>query len=109
MKWDSDYVAKYTYGAVPGSIQLVDADMVEVITSLTKLGSVGHTQKGKFPVGVVFSSKDERDIYDVLKNQGWANNRQPKDLSSGDTIWVIPNKTIRKDNPNAIGVKFTLA
>ena len=108
MVWDSGYKATKFYSSVIGTIQFLDNDIVELISSNVKIGSSGFTQKDKGIIGVCFLSDSERDIYDILKNNGWANKKSPKGLTSGDTIWVIPNKSVRKENPNIVGVKFKL-
>jgi hypothetical protein len=106
--WASNYKTKspQTYSAIVGSVQAIDPTVVKFVEKASgRIGSCGFKQA----LGsVIFTSNSERDIHDIFKNQCWQNGNRPKGLKSGMSVFVIPNKSVRKDNENAVGVKFTL-
>ena len=107
-KWASNYKTKtlQTYPAIVGSVQTIDPVLIKFVEKgAGRIGSCGFTQSEG---SVIFTSNSERDIHDVFKNQCWQNGNRPKGLKSGMSVFVIPNKAVRKDNGNAVGVKFTL-
>jgi hypothetical protein len=107
-KWASNYKTKkpQTYSAIVGSIQTIDPSLIKFVEKASgTIGSCGFKQTLD---SVIFTSNSERDIHDIFKNQCWQNGNRPKGLKSGMSVFVIPNKAVRKDNEHAVGVKFTL-
>ena len=122
-EWHSEYDGSkktgkiVTYPAQLGTIQTIDSDLVKAIKQPLLNSAKGKWGQGGMRYlydlednvyGIVFSSDDERDIHDVFKNNGWQHGVDAKQVKSGMTIYVVPNDSIIKDNPNAIGIKFRL-
>jgi hypothetical protein len=117
-KWTGGKKGTHNYVPEPGTIQAIDAELVKAVKEPLLLKSKGkwsqagrrylYDRKNKI-YGVVLSTYAERDIHDIFKNQIWQHGAASNGLKSGMTVYVVPSEAVIKTNPNAIGVKFTLA
>ena len=118
-KWNGGKTGRIiTYPASPGTVQVIDSDIVKgvkeplLIKSKGKWSQAGrrylYDRKGQI-YGAVLSSDNERDIHDVPKNQLWQHSAASPALTPGMTVYIVPSEAVIKTNPNAVGVKFKLA
>lgn len=116
-KWSGGKKGSYDYVPAPGSIQMINADLVKAVkepllsVSKGKWSQSGrrylYDRKGKV-YGVVLSTYAERDIHDIPKNQLWQHGASSNQLDSGMVVYVVPSEAVIKENPNAVGVMFKL-
>ena len=108
----------HTYPAQPGSIDVIDNDMVRFIKEpLMEKSNGAWNQMGMRyiydrdheVIGVVFSTYALEDIADIVNNKCWQAVGHATKLKSGMPVCVVPSDAVLKENPAATGIKFRLA
>jgi hypothetical protein len=108
----------HTYEAQPGSIDVIDNDMVRRVKEplLAKSNSVWGQMGMRYTYdrnndvdGVVFSTYALEDITDIINNKCWQAVGHATKLKSGMPVWVVPSDAVLKEKPTATGIKFKLA
>jgi hypothetical protein len=107
----------HTYTAQPGSIDIVDNDIVRAIKEpLMEKSNGAWNQMGMRYIydrnhevmGVVFSTYALEDIADIINNKCWQAVGHATKLKSGMPVFVVPSDAVLKEKPAATGIKFRL-
>ena len=107
-----------TYLAQPGSIDIIDNDIVRRVKEplLEKSNGAWNQMGMRYTYdrnhevdGVVFSTPAPEDITDIINNKCWQAVGHATKLKSGMPIWVVPSEAALSENPTATGIKFKLA
>ena len=93
----------------------LDKDTVDMIYNVDNIGKIAQNgyrrleDKLKDKNVHIFVSNNLNDIYDIEKNSGWEAKQGPNEskINKGDVIFIFPNGSVKKDNENYIGYKFT--
>ena len=108
----------HSYPAQPGTIDVIDKDIVNAIKEpLLRASNKSWSQAGRRYLydrngkvfGVVFSTPDISDIQDAVNNKGWQHSANCLHLAPGMDVYVVPSEDAFKKHPNATGIKFKLA
>ena len=121
--WTSDWEGStdgkiHTYPAQPGTIDVVDNDVVKLVKEPLLKDSKGTwSQAGRRYLydrngeiyGVVFSTPEISDIQDIVNNKCWQHSANCIKLRPGMVVFVVPSERALEEHPNATGIKFKLA
>lgn len=108
----------HTYPVEPGTIDVLDNDMVRITKEpLLRTSKGTWSQAGRRYLydrhnrvfGAVFSTPEISDIQDIINNKCWQHSANSLHLKPGMVICVVPSEVALNKNPKATGVKFKLA
>jgi len=121
--WSSEWEGSssgeiHTYPAQPGTIDVIDNDIVKLIKEpLLKHSNGAWSQAGRRYLydrngeiyGAVFSTPEISDIQDIVNNKCWQHSANCIKLQPGMVVFVVPSEKALEQQPNATGIKFKLA
>ena len=107
----------HTYPAQPGTIDVIDNDMVRTIKeplleksngAWSRAGMRYIRDRNDKVFQVVFSTPELSDIPDIINNKCWQHSENATKIKPGMTVYVVPSERALRENPNASGIKFKL-